>query len=151
MIRFKAALAALLVAAPVLGSAAPLTAAPASSTASGVLPGYWEYQAKVFGIGVDKERRCLSADKIESFLFNPCNRHHRCTYPTKVVKDGKVQLDGTWTDKRGRQAKVKGNGTYTPTTMTLKANVRTITGIPLSGTFSARRIGDTCPAGAEAA
>lgn len=147
MTRVPALAAAVLLAAPLLASGvAPAQGAPAAKTATGVLPGLWEYRAKVFGVNVDTERRCLTEDKIETFLFNPCNKHHRCTYPTKVVKDGKVVLDGTWTDKRGRQAKVKANGTYTATSMSMRANVRTITGIPLSGTFSAKRLGDSCPA-----
>lgn len=146
MIRVPALAAAVLLSVPLLASPAPAQNAPSAGTASGVLPGLWEYRAKVFGVNVDTERRCLSAEKIETFLFNPCNKAHRCTYPTKVVKDGKVVLDGFWTDKKGRQAKVKANGTYTPTTMSMRANVRTITGIPLSGTFSAKRLGEACPA-----
>lgn len=146
MIRLSALAAAAVFAAPMLAAPAPAQTAPAPTTASGVLPGLWEYRAKVFGVNVDTERRCLTEDKIETFLFNPCNKHHRCSYPTKVVKDGKVTLDGVWVDKRGRQAKVRANGNYTPTTMSMRANVRTITGIPLSGTFSARRLAETCPA-----
>lgn len=148
MTRLKAAvaLAIVVVASPVAAGAA------VPAPASGVLPGYWEYQAKVFGLfGAAKERRCLTADKIDDFLFNPCTKHYRCTYPTKVIKDGKVQLDGVWKDKRGREAKVRATGGYSPTTMALKADAKTINGIPVSATFSARRVAEACPAGVPAA
>jgi hypothetical protein len=129
--------------------ALPLIAGPAASRAqtkpTGVLPGYWEYQAKVAIIPVSKEYKCLKADEIENFLFNPCTRHYKCTYPVKEVGDGKVKLDGTWTDKKGREAKVKADGTYTPTQVKLKANVKTIHGLGVAGSITARRISDTCP------
>jgi len=138
-----------------LALAAPMLAGPAVSTPkgtpSGVLPGYWEYTAKVAIFPVDTEHRCLKADEIEQFLFHPCTKKYRCTYPVKQVGAGKVKLDGTWVDRKSRTAKVKADGTYTPTTVKMKANVRTIHGLGVSGSINAKRISGTCPAGAPGA
>lgn len=132
---------------------APLAAGPVASQSkpTGVLPGYWEYSAKVALIPAGKEYKCLKADEIEQFLFHPCTRRFKCSYPVKQVGDGKVKLDGVWLDKKSRPAKVKAEGTYTATTVKLKANVKTIHGITVPGSISAKRVSDTCPAAATVA
>ena len=111
-----------------------------------IRPGMWEYAYKAAGIPIGKERKCIKPTEIDkSFFQGPCNRHHRCEYPVKEVADGKARFDGTWTDKRGRVARVKADGTYTDTTFNLKATGTTTTGIPMSVTMNAKWVG-TCAA-----
>lgn len=111
-----------------------------------VLPGYWEYSYRLAGIPVSKEHKCLKPDEISRFFDGPQNRHYKCTYPTKVVGDGKAQFIGTCVDKRGRTAPMNAQGTYTPTNFNLKLRVRTINGIPMSGSMNAKWLGASCPA-----
>lgn len=130
---------------------AQVAGAQAAAPAQRVLPGSWEYRARVAIFPVSKEYRCLNAEEIEDFLFHPCTRKYRCTYPLKQVGDGRVKLDGTWVDRKQRVAKVRAEGTYTLTSLNMRANVVTIHGFPVSGSITARRIGDSCPAAAQTA
>lgn len=115
----------------------------ANASAEKIRPGQWEYVYKVAGIRVSSEKKCIKANEIDKAFFQgPCNRHHRCEYPVKQVANGKAAFDGTWTDKRGRVAHVKADGTYTETTFNLKAKGTTTTGIPMSVTMNAKWIGD---------
>ena len=127
---------------------AALFAAPAiADNVEKVRPGYWEYAYKVAGIRVSTERKCVKPNEIDKVFFaGPCNHHHKCVYPVREIGGGKAKFDGTWTDKRGRVAKVKADGTYTDTTFNLKAKGNTTTGIPLSVTMNAKWLGETCPA-----
>jgi hypothetical protein len=63
-----------------------------------------------------------------------------------VVKDGKIALKGTWTDKKGRVAPITAKGSYTPESFRLNANGKTVNGIPMVATLEAKRISATCPA-----
>lgn len=141
----------LAIAAAGLSAAGALMAIPAlaqSSADERVRPGYWEYTTRIAGIPVDTEKKCVKPNEIDKVFFaGPCNRHHRCDYPVREVKDGKMRFDGTWTDKRGRVAKVKASGDYTPTTFKLNARGTTTTGIPMAVTMDAKWKGATCPAG----
>lgn len=115
-----------------------------------IRPGYWEYKYRVLGIPVDTEHKCVKASEIDKVFFaGPCNRHHTCVYPVREIGDGKARYQGTWTDKRGRVAKIKASGTYTQTTFKLKASGTTTTGIPMAATMDAHWVADACPAGAE--
>ena len=83
---------------------------------------------------------------------DPLNRHYACTYPTRVFKDGKITLKGTCASKKGRQVAIEATGSYSPSTFKLTADVdTTYAGIPLGGRFitDAKKISDTCPAGAK--
>lgn len=128
-------------------AAAALLAIPASAqTVDKVRPGYWEYAYKVAGIRVSTEHKCVKSSEIDKVFFaGPCNRHHKCVYPVREIGDGKARYEGTWTDKRGRVAKIKASGTYSETTFKLKASGTTTTGIPLGVTMNAKWVG-ACPA-----
>lgn len=128
------------------GALLSVPASAANAEQDKIRPGYWEYAYKVAGIRVSTEKKCIKPNEIDKAFFQgPCNRHHRCEYPVKQVADGKAAFDGTWTDKRGRVAHVKANGTYTDTTFNLKAKGTTTTGIPMSVTMNAKWLG-ACPA-----
>lgn len=125
-------------------AAGALLAVPAAAdNAEKIRPGEWEYTYKVAGIKVGSEKKCIKPNEIDkTFFAGPCNRHHRCEYPVREVGGGKAKYDGTWTDKRGRVAKIKADGTYTDTTLNLKARGTTTTGIPMAVTMNAKWVGN---------
>jgi hypothetical protein len=139
------ALAALLLAASAIS-------APASAQKeSAIKPGYWESTNKMLSPirSTSTEKRCITPADVDKFMAGPSNRHYKCTYPTRVIENGKITLKGTCVSKKGRKVAVNGTGDYTPTSFQITANIATEwAGIPLSGRASteARRIGDVCPA-----
>lgn len=133
-------------AAALAGPAAAQTGAPTP-----IEPGYWESTNRMLSPirTKSKERRCITTADVEKFLAGPSNRHYTCTYPTRVIENGQIVLEGSCVSKKGRRVAVSGQGAYTPTSFTLDARVATeFAGIPISGRASteAHRIGDTCPA-----
>ena len=122
--------------------------AAASAAEAPILPGLWKYSAKVlFGLAeVEGGRRCLQAEEVERFMAFPGNKHYKCTYSTKTVANGRVDMQGVCTDKKGRRAPIRARGTYTPENFRLNINLKTTNGIPLSGVMSAQRVSATCPA-----
>ncbi|MBL8771304.1 MAG: DUF3617 family protein [Phenylobacterium sp.] len=125
-------------------------AAPAEA-ATTILPGYWESTNRLLSpIRQTKtEKRCITPADVEKFMSGPSNRHYACTYPTKVFAGGKIRLKGACVSKKGRKVAVQGEGTYTPTSFNLTAEIATeFLGLDISGKASteARRIGDACPA-----
>jgi hypothetical protein len=140
MKRLTAALVILAAAAP----AAAVAAAPA------IQPGYWESTNKLLSpIKQTKtERRCITPADVDKFMAGPSNRHYACTYPHKVIQNGRISLKGTCVSKKGRKVAVQGSGAYTPTSFNLTADIATeFLGLDISGRASteARRIGDVCP------
>jgi hypothetical protein len=149
----KTALVTLLTAAAL---AAPVTApraaalqpsAPAAEKQPPILPGYWSYTARLYGVPQTK-KRCIKAEEAEDFLTRPCNRHHTCVYPTKQVGNGKLLLDGYWQNQEGQRAKVDASGTYEPKSFSIKANGSAIGGIPFLASMDAKWLGADCPPGA---
>ena len=122
---------------------ASLAAAPAPKT---ILPGHWEYSYRIGIIPAGDESRCLKQADVEQFAKGICTRKYTCDYETRVVKDGKVSLKGTWTDKKGRVAPVTAKGSYTPESFTLAASGKSVDGIPMALTLNAKRVSATCPA-----
>ena len=131
--------------AAVLGSVASAAAATPASTP--ILPGFWKYNVKAVGIPLDDGRRCLAANEISDFLAFPGNRHYKCSYPTKTVKNGRVEMVGACVDKKGRRAPIRAVGTYTPENFRLNIAMTTTNGIPLRGAMTAQRVSARCPAG----
>jgi hypothetical protein len=127
----------------------PRQGAAAAEAATPILPGYWEYSTKVFGIGSSK-KKCLKEDQVEDFLTRPCNRHHTCVYPTKQVGGGKLTLDGYWQNKEGKRAKVRASGVYQPKAFTINASGTAIGGIPFRAVMDAKWLSAECPAGDQA-
>lgn len=127
------------------GLAAPAVAAPTT-----IEPGYWESTDRLLSpIRQTKTgRRCITPADVEKFLSGPSNRHYSCTYPTRVIANGKIRLKGTCVSKKGRKVAITGQGAYTPTTFNLTAEIATeFLGLDVAGKGSteARRIGDVCP------
>ena len=121
---------------------------------STILPGYWESTSRVSVLISDtsKKHTCVRPEQVEEFLSGPNNRHYRCTYHTRRVANGRVDLSGTCVDKKNRRLDASVQGTYTPTEFHLTGSFRYhLLGIPIPGTaaLDARRLGATCPAGAK--
>ncbi|WP_165842927.1 DUF3617 domain-containing protein [Phenylobacterium deserti] len=133
-----------------LAAAAIATPAAAAQKTETIKPGYWESTNRLLSPIRDSstEKRCITPADVEKFMNGPSNRHYACTYPTKVIDDGKITLKGTCVSKKGRKVAVEGEGSYTPTSFQINARIASeLFGIPLSGRASteARRISDTCP------
>lgn len=114
------------------------------------IPGYWEITSIATLIISSKtvEQKCFTDGDISKFLQGPSNRHYTCTYPTRVVGDGHILLQGRCVTKRGQVALISARGDYSAEHFRLTARLRTkIAGAPLAATATttARRIGDTCP------
>lgn len=121
--------------------------APAKAT---ILPGYWEYDYKVGIIPVSSETKCLKPADAEQFSRGICTRKYRCDYTTNVVSNGKIQLQGSWTDKKDRVSPVTAEGSYTPESFKMDIHIKTISGMPVAGTMTAKRLSADCPAPAPA-
>jgi opacity protein-like surface antigen len=145
----KPALIAATLAVLAAGSVAVAVAAPpqAAGKAETILPGQWEYSYRIGPIPAGKEDRCLKQADVDQFTKGICTRRYTCDYETRVVRDGKVALKGTWTDKKGRVAPVTANGAYTPESFRLNVHMKTINGIPLAGVMDARRVSAECKPG----
>lgn len=135
-----------------LGLAAIALVAPlflSASQPTPIQPGYWESTNRLLS-PVRKttvEKRCITAADVSKFMEGPHNHIYVCTYPTRIVENGKILLKGSCRDKKGFTVSLQGHGAYTPTTLSVTAIVQ-LAGIPLSAEASteAHRIGDVCPA-----
>lgn len=119
-------------------------AAAKASANSTILPGQWEYDYKVGVIPVSSESKCLKPADAEQFSRGICTKRYRCDYTTNVVKDGKIALKGTWTDKKDRVSPVTANGTYTPESFQMDIRLKTISGMNLAGSMNAKRVSADC-------
>lgn len=126
-----------------LVAAASRLAAPATKTT--ILPGHWEYDYRIGPIPAGSETRCLKPADVEQFSRGICTRKYRCDYTTNVVQNGKIRLKGAWTDKKDRVAPVTAEGSYTPESFKLNIHLKTINGLPLAGTMTAKRLSAECP------
>ncbi len=116
--------------------------APVKAT---ILPGQWEYDYRIGLILVSSETKCLKPADAEQFSRGICTRKYRCDYTTNVVRDGKIALKGTWTDKKDRVSPVTADGTYTPESFKMDIHIKTISGMPLAGSMTAKRLAAECP------
>lgn len=132
----------LLLAALLLG--APARAQPAESVET-ILPGYWTYTASTLLVVSKTERRCIRRHEIDRVMAGAINHHYTCSYPNRVQSNGRVQMSGVCSDKKGRRIPISMNGRYTPTT--LDVNVQIAGVIP--GVVHGRRLSATCPGGQE--
>ena len=127
--------------------AQPVVHATAKTAAkTTILPGHWEYDYKIGVIPVSSETKCLKPADAEQFSRGICTRRYRCDYTTNVVKDGKIQLKGTWTDKKDRVSPVSAEGVYAPESFKMDIHIKTISGMNLAGSMNAKRISAECPA-----
>lgn len=126
--------------------AQPLVDAPGHATAkTTILPGHWVYDYKIGPIPAGNETKCLKPADVEQFSRGICTRRYRCDYTTNVVQNGKIRLKGAWTDKKDRVAPVTAEGSYTPESFKLNIHLKTISGLPLAGTMTAKRLSADCP------
>jgi len=133
--------------APPMAKAASRVATPAAAPATGktILPGHWSYDYKIGPIPAGSETRCLKPADAEQFSRGICTRKYRCDYTTNVVQNGKIRLKGAWTDKKDRVAPVTAEGSYTLESFKLNIHLKTINGLPLAGTMTAKRLSADCP------
>ena len=136
-------------------SAAVALAAPQGTPQGGaqagkattILTGQWEYSTRFGPIPMGTDQHCLKAADVENFNRGICLKRYTCDYQTRVVQDGKIDLKGTWTDKKGRVAPIVAKGSYTPESFRLNVDGKTVNGIPMMATLSARRLSATCAPG----
>ena len=124
-------------------------AAPVQSASQPVLPGYWEYTTRALGQG-DTETKCVRPSEINRFFGGLSTNRWRCTYPTRVVGNGRARFEGTCQDKKGRRIQVRLNGTYEDTSFSFRGWAQLLRGTPyIPASITARRISAQCPANAE--
>jgi len=119
----------------------------AATQAETILTGQWEYNTRFGPIPVGSDQHCLKPADVENFNRGICLKRYTCDYETRVVRDGKIDLKGTWTDKKGRVAPVTAKGSYTPESFRLNVSGKTVNGIPMMATLQAKRISPICTAG----
>ena len=132
-----------------LGGVAALAAPQLASHAAAkttILTGQWEYNTRFGPIPIGSDQHCLKPADVENFNRGICLKRYTCAYETRVVQDGRIELKGTWTDKKGRVAPVTAKGSYTPESFTIAVNGKTVNGLPMAATLNARRVAATCPA-----
>ena len=130
-----------------LVAATPTRAAPSEAIA----PGYWETTNKVLTPmrSTKVERRCIRPQDVAKFMEGPSNHIYRCTYPTRVITNGTIRLQGTCATKKGPPLPVSGEGTFTRDTFQMEARVGAQLGpmtIPVRARTDARRLAAECPA-----
>lgn len=131
-----------------LALAGTTNAALATPAGTPILPGFWKYTVKAAGvIPLDDGRRCLAADEISEFLAYPGNKHYKCSYPTKTIRGGRLEMVGACVDKRGRRAPIRATGAYSAENFRLNIALTTTNGIPLRGVMTAQRVSASCPLG----
>jgi hypothetical protein len=132
-----------------------LSAASAGAQEDGpILPGYWESTSKVLSPlpSSKTERKCISARTINAYFTGPSNPHYTCHYDTRHVEDGRAELAGRCVDNNGLPSKVTVEGTYSPTSFSLKGRLQITIGglgIPVETSIDATRISAECPADAK--
>ena len=132
-----------------LGASAAAPQARAPAPAQTVLPGYWEYTTSALGVG-DTETKCVRPSEINRFFGGLSTNRWRCTYPTRVVGDGRARFEGTCQDKKGRRVNVRLTGAYEDTSFSFRGGAQLLRGTPyIPATITARRISAQCPADAE--
>ncbi len=136
-------------------------AAAGSAHAGPVLPGYWDssdtYSVLLSGGGHSK--KCLTADKIDSFVAAPSNSHYRCTYASQQVSGGQASYrGGACFNKSGQKvlSDVSVDGRYEPEAFHLRFHFKLMVSaagglaLPGSAEITAHRLSAQCPADAAA-
>ena len=130
---------------------AAAVATPAAAAAPPIETGYWESTNRIVSpIRQTKtEKRCITPADVDKFMDGPSNRHYKCTYPTNVIANGKITLKGTCVSKKGQKVPIVGQGTYTPTSFNLVADVIVeFLGLDVAvrASTDAHKLADACPA-----
>ncbi len=106
-----------------------------------ILTGQWNYATKLGFIPVGNDTHCLTQKDVDNFNRGICLKHYRCDYDTAEVRDGRVNLKGTWTEKNGHVIPVTAQGAYTPESFQV-----TVHGQGMSASINANRTSATCSA-----
>ncbi len=136
---------------PRLGLATVLFASPFAAHAEAehsIEPGYWSYRASTMLTGDKDGQQCVPPDKIDEFLSGPHNRHYKCTYPVRVVKNGEAAFEGECVSKHDNRYRISLKGHYALQSFDLHGRVEGhLLGVAISVPISiaARRIGPDCP------
>ncbi|WP_293677153.1 DUF3617 family protein [uncultured Phenylobacterium sp.] len=135
---------------PILLLIALFAASPAPAAQPAIQPGYWESTNRIVSPirQTSTEKRCITPAEVDKFMAGPSNRHYKCSYPTNVISGGKITLKGTCVSKKGRKVPITGQGSYTPTSFNLTADVIVeLLGLDVAvrASTEARRIADACP------
>jgi len=133
---------------------AALTAAGAAGQAaaqSAITPGYWETTSKVTSpFPTHKtERRCIKPADVAKFMEGQINHIYKCTYPKKVVANGKMELEGSCKTRDGDPVPITGSGSFTGDSMHIEARIAPKIGgltVAVHAETDAHRLGDECPA-----
>lgn len=126
-------------------------AAGGASRSGAIEPGYWSYRASTLVVAGKNGDQCVAADKIDEFLSGPHDKHYKCTYPTRVLKDGEAQFEGECVSKHGHAYQISLKGHYRSDAFDLSGEVRgPFLGMDLSLPVSikAHRLSADCPAAA---
>jgi hypothetical protein len=143
--------AAILAAAAAVAALAPAVIAGPALAQSAINPGYWETTSKVTSpFPTHKtERRCIKPQDVAKFMEGQINHIYKCTYPKKVVADGRIELAGSCKTRDGDPVPISGSGSFTRETMHVEARIEPKIGgltVPVHAQTDARRLGDDCPA-----
>lgn len=138
---------------PCAAFALAMSATAFPSAAETIVPGLWEATYSVMGVG-KTEVWCVQPKDIAKFMRGPSNHIYTCTYPVSVADGGIVRFEGECRSRKGRHAFLKGDGTYTPTTLKVQVEIKggvKLAGIPITVTPSmkAHLLDETCPADAK--
>jgi hypothetical protein len=128
-----------------------LAAAGPAFGQSAITPGYWETTSKVTApFPTHKtERRCIKPQDVAKFMEGQINHIYKCTYPKKLVADGKMELEGSCKTRDGEPVPITGSGSFTGETMHIEARIAPKFGgltVPIHAETDAHRLGDACPA-----
>ena len=118
---------------------------------SAISPGYWETTSKVTSpFPTHKtERRCIKPADVAKFMEGQINHIYKCTYPKKLVANGRMELEGSCKTRDGDPVPITGTGTFTGESMHIEARIEPKIGgltVPVHAQTDAHRLGDECPA-----
>jgi hypothetical protein len=127
-----------------------LAPAPALAAASLIEPGWWETTNTVLSPlhSSKTEQRCIGPAQVAKFMEGPGNHIYRCTYPTRVFRDGQIHLKGTCKSRDGAPFPIAGEGTYSRDSFHLDARASAPLGpisLPVHAATDAHRLADACP------
>jgi hypothetical protein len=126
-------------------------AAGQAAAQSAITPGYWETTSKVTSpFPTHKtERRCIKPADVAKFMEGQINHIYKCTYPKKLVANGKMELEGSCKTRDGDPVPITGTGSFTGDSMHIEARIEPKIGgltVPVHAQTDAKRLGDDCPA-----
>jgi hypothetical protein len=106
-----------------LGLAAVGLLTGAASAVDSIRPGYWSTTNSILKpVSKTKtENRCITPTAISRFMGCYINHHYKCICPEESTKGGKIVFHGDCVDAKGGHVLLRGEGTYTPTTLALNA------------------------------